>query len=137
MHVWLTCASVLSPVESSAKHDTRISDTPRLLPLPFGTAAAHCQDRTMNLARPDASKRTRTARTCAGKRRRRGGTEMTQTVSTTYVLQVGSNMYPVYGDAKHGWCIDEGDLAPTTPSQFRYRSLDELFFALANLNASH
>ena len=64
-------------------------------------------------------------------------TRSCSTVSTTYVLQVGPNVYPVYGDEKHGWCIDEGDLAPTTPSQFRYGSLDELFFALANLNASN
>ncbi len=54
----------------------------------------------------------------------------------TQLLQVGSEVFPVYGDEKTGWSVDAGDLYPQIPVWFRYRSLDELFFALVNLNIS-
>ena len=57
------------------------------------------------------------------------------TVATSF-LRVGKETYPIYGDEKDGWSIDEGDLCPRTPTEFRYRSIEELFFALVNFNAS-
>ncbi|MGD0947701.1 MAG: hypothetical protein ABSA52_09735 [Candidatus Binatia bacterium] len=54
----------------------------------------------------------------------------------TQLLQVGLEVFPVYGDEKTGWSVDAGDCYPQMPSWFRYRSLDELFFALVNLNIS-
>jgi len=39
-------------------------------------------------------------------------------------------------DEIDGWSLDEGDFSPQTPTQFRYRSLDELFFALVNFTVS-
>jgi hypothetical protein len=52
------------------------------------------------------------------------------------LLQVGLEVFPIYGSEKHGWSIDQGDLSPLTPREFRYRSLDELFFALVNFNVA-
>ena len=54
----------------------------------------------------------------------------------TQLLQVGLEVFPVYGDEKTGWSVDAGDCYPQMPPRFRYRSLDELFFALVNLNIS-
>ena len=48
------------------------------------------------------------------------------------LLQVGLEVIPVCGDDESGWTIDEGDHRPHTARQFRYASLDELFFALVN-----
>ena len=58
-----------------------------------------------------------------------------QPVSTT-LLKVGMEVFPVYGDERSGWSMDADDLAPSTPPLFRYGSLDELFFALGNLNVA-
>lgn len=52
----------------------------------------------------------------------------------TRLLQVGSEVFPVYGDERSGWSMDPVDLAPDTPKWLRYDSIDELFFALINLN---
>lgn len=52
------------------------------------------------------------------------------------LLKIGLEVFPVYGDEKSGWSVDPGDLYPRMPTWFRYRSLDELFFALVNLNVS-
>ena len=54
----------------------------------------------------------------------------------TQLLQVGLEVFPVYGDEKTGWSVDAGDCYPQMPPWFRYGSLDELFFALVNLNIS-
>ena len=54
----------------------------------------------------------------------------------TQLLQIGLEVFPVYGDEKVGWSVDAGDLYPKIPVWFRYRSLDELFFALVNMNIS-
>jgi hypothetical protein len=45
-------------------------------------------------------------------------------------------VFPVYGNEKVGWSVDAGDLYPQTPRWFRYQSIEELFFALVNLNIS-
>lgn len=52
------------------------------------------------------------------------------------LLQVGLEMVPVYGDEQSGWSLDQGGVEGLVPSAFRYRSLDEVFFALVNLNLS-
>lgn len=50
------------------------------------------------------------------------------------LLKVGLEVFPVYGDERSGWSMDPIDLTPDTPKWLRYDSLDELFFALLNLN---
>lgn len=50
------------------------------------------------------------------------------------LLQVGLEVFPVYGDETSGWSVDPGDLYPQMPVWFRYQSLDELFFALVNMH---
>lgn len=52
----------------------------------------------------------------------------------TRLLKVGLEVFPVYGDERSGWSMDPVDLAPEAPKCLRYASLDELFFALLNLN---
>lgn len=50
------------------------------------------------------------------------------------LLKVGLEVFPVYGDERSGFSVDPGDLYPQMPEWFRYRSIDELYFALVNLN---
>ena len=50
------------------------------------------------------------------------------------LLKVGLEVFPVYGDDRSGWSMDPVDLTPETPKWLRYDSIDELFFALLNLN---
>jgi hypothetical protein len=68
------------------------------------------------------------------------GTDMSRTQSEVAVnarlLKIGVEVFPVYGDEKTGWSLDPGDLYPRGPIWFRYQSIDELFFALVNLNIS-
>jgi hypothetical protein len=52
----------------------------------------------------------------------------------THLLQVGLEVFPVYGDERSGWSMDPVDFAPEAPRWLRYDSLEELFFALINLN---
>ena len=54
----------------------------------------------------------------------------------TRLLKVGLEVFPVYGDERSGWSMDPIDLTPDTPKWLRYESLDELFFALLNLNVT-
>ena len=54
----------------------------------------------------------------------------------TQLLKVGLEVFPVYGDERSGWSMDPVDLAPEAPKWARYESLDELFFALLNLNVA-
>jgi hypothetical protein len=58
------------------------------------------------------------------------------TAVNAQLMKVGLEVFPVYGDEASGWSVDPVDLAPGQPQVFRYRSLDELFFALVNLNLS-
>jgi hypothetical protein len=55
---------------------------------------------------------------------------------STRLLKVGLEVFPVYGDERSGWSMDPIDLTPDTPKWLRYDSLDELFFALLNLNVT-
>ena len=52
------------------------------------------------------------------------------------LLKVGLEVFPIYGDDKAGYSVDPSDLYPTVPPSFRWRSLEEAFFALVNLNIS-
>jgi len=52
------------------------------------------------------------------------------------LLQIGLEVVPVYGDDAKGWSVEPGDLSCGLPACFRYRTLDELFFALVNMNLS-
>lgn len=54
----------------------------------------------------------------------------------TRLLKVGMEVFPVYGDERAGWSMDPIDLSPETPRWLRYESIDELFFALLNLNVT-
>jgi len=51
----------------------------------------------------------------------------------TRLLQVGSEVFPVYGDERSGWTMDPGDFPPATQKWRRYGSIDVLFFRLINL----
>ncbi len=53
---------------------------------------------------------------------------------STHLLKIGLEVFPVYGDELIGWSVDPVDLTPDTPKWLRYDSIDELFFALLNLN---
>lgn len=52
------------------------------------------------------------------------------------LLKVGLEVFPVYGDETSGFSVDPGDLYPQIPYWCRYKSIDELFFALVNLNVA-
>ena len=52
------------------------------------------------------------------------------------LLHVGSEVFPVYGSDQAGWALQAGEIFPETPAPYRYGSLDEIFFALVNLNVS-
>ena len=69
-----------------------------------------------------------------------GGLKMIQSAAqgaiSTTLLKIGLEVFPVYGDESSGWSMNADDFAPSSPALFRYQSLDELFFALVNLNVS-
>jgi len=52
------------------------------------------------------------------------------------LMRIGLEVFPVYGDDLSGWSVDPGDLHGPIPDCARYKSVDELFFALVNLNVS-
>ena len=57
-----------------------------------------------------------------------------QVAVNAQLMKIGLEVFPVYGDESSGFSVDPGDLYPQMPAWFRYASLDELFFALVNLN---
>jgi hypothetical protein len=57
-----------------------------------------------------------------------------QVTVSAQLMKIGLEVFPVYGDESSGFSVDPGDLYPQMPPWFRYGSLDELFFALVNLN---
>jgi len=57
-----------------------------------------------------------------------------QVAVNAQLMKIGLEVFPVYGDENSGFSVDPGDLYPQMPAWFRYSSLDELFFALVNLN---
>lgn len=50
------------------------------------------------------------------------------------LLQVGQEVYPVYGSVEQGWSVERLDVARRELAGFRYRSLEEIFFALINFS---
>jgi hypothetical protein len=54
------------------------------------------------------------------------------------LVRIGLREYPIYGNDEHGWSIDERDFSARQSATwtFRYRSLDELVFALVNFHVS-
>lgn len=62
---------------------------------------------------------------------------MTRTRSETTVkaqlLQIGLEIVPIYGDDRSGWSLEPGIHTARLPI---YRTVDELFFALVNMNLS-
>lgn len=50
------------------------------------------------------------------------------------LLQVGQEVYPVYGSVDQGWSVERLDLAERALAGYRYRSLEEIFFALVNFS---
>ena len=50
------------------------------------------------------------------------------------LIKIGADVFAVYGDDVSGWSADPKDLSPQVPLGFRYRTVDELFFALVNMN---
>jgi hypothetical protein len=57
-----------------------------------------------------------------------------QATANTWLLQVGTEVYPVYGNAEAGWSIERVDISESDCVGYRYRSLEELFFALVNFS---
>jgi len=55
---------------------------------------------------------------------------------TATLLKVGTEVFPIYGDEASGWSMNAEDFSAGVPARYRYRSLDELFFALVNFNIS-
>ncbi len=52
----------------------------------------------------------------------------------TQLMKVGLEIFPVYGDERSGFTVDSAERHAQTPQWCRYRSLEELFFALVNLH---
>ncbi len=50
------------------------------------------------------------------------------------LMKIGNEIFAVFGNDECGWSVDPGDLGPDVPVWCRYRSRDELFFALVNLH---
>jgi hypothetical protein len=58
-------------------------------------------------------------------------------VEKGFLLNVGNEVYPVYGSDKLGWTLDSGDLHEEVATQFRYQTLEELFFVIVNFTISN
>jgi hypothetical protein len=59
-----------------------------------------------------------------------------QKIENGFLLNVGTEVYPVYGSEQHGWTLDSNDLHEEVATQFRYQSLEELFFVIVNFTIS-
>jgi len=54
----------------------------------------------------------------------------------TRLMQIGLEVIPVFGNDQCGWALDAGDSSRFSSTPVRYRSLDELFFVLTNMNVA-
>jgi hypothetical protein len=61
-------------------------------------------------------------------------TSQLQKVEKGFLLNVGTEVYPVYGSDQLGWTLDSGDLHADVGAQFRYQTLEELFFVIVNFS---
>ena len=50
------------------------------------------------------------------------------------LLQVGQEVYPVYGSVDQGWSVERLDLVDQELMAYRYGSIEEIFFALVNFS---
>lgn len=50
------------------------------------------------------------------------------------LITIGAEVVAVYGDERSGFAFDPGDLQGPLPARYRYGTMDELYFALVNLN---
>ena len=49
-------------------------------------------------------------------------------------LTIGELCVTVYGEPGRGWSLDPADFKQPVPAGARYATIDELYFALANLS---
>jgi hypothetical protein len=54
--------------------------------------------------------------------------------ASAWLLQVGGEVYPVYGNVDLGWTVERDDHAQPSTDAYRYRSIEEIFFALVNFS---
>ncbi len=54
----------------------------------------------------------------------------------TRLLTIGNVAFTVYGGDREGWSPDPQDFEHPVPLGARYESLDEIYFALANLSVA-
>lgn len=52
------------------------------------------------------------------------------------LLKIGLEVIPVYGNERSGWTVEGGISQFPTPQCFRYRTLEELFFALVTMTVN-
>ena len=52
------------------------------------------------------------------------------------LIKVGTDVYPVYGNDELGWSLEGGGLQSAAAAEFRYPSLEELFFVLVNFSVT-
>jgi hypothetical protein len=60
------------------------------------------------------------------------GDAMCRGVERAVLMQVGAEVYSVYGSEEVGWRLGGRDLHSLVSPAFRYETLEELFFALVN-----
>jgi hypothetical protein len=72
------------------------------------------------------------SRTAAAKEETMTSTRSESTVHAQLV-RIGVEIVPVYGDNRTGWSFEPGIQSTRWPI---YRTIDELFFALVNMNIS-
>lgn len=65
-----------------------------------------------------------------------GTSSRLQKIEKGFLLNVGTEVYPVYGSDRLGWTLDSNDLHEEVSTHFRYQSLEELFFAIVNFTIS-
>jgi len=52
------------------------------------------------------------------------------------LLKIGLEVIPVYGNERSGWTVEDGVSQFPTPRRFRYRTLEELYFALVTMTVN-
>jgi len=52
----------------------------------------------------------------------------------THYFQIGEDFIPIYGNDRCGWSLEAEDFRGESAAALRYRSVDELLFALINMH---
>jgi hypothetical protein len=55
-------------------------------------------------------------------------------VVDTVLIRIGIEVFPIYGNEDQGYSMDPADFAFGISPAIRYEKLDEILFALINLN---